>query len=216
MRVTSLGHACFYLSSANASLITDPYAFEATGLKFPPKEADIVTISHNHADHNAKDMVKGQPIVVSGPGEYEIKGVRIIGISTFHDNDKGRKRGKNTIYHINMDEINLLHLGDLGHKLTEKEVDLFPEVDILFVPSGGFYTINGRQAKEVVFQLEPKIVIPMHYKIAGLKEDIGQHLETVDNFIKEMGQDKDRLTIDKTLTVSKNKLPDELQIVVLE
>lgn len=208
MDIVWLGHSAFRIKGKNASIVTDPYGSE-TGLKFPKVEADIVTISHEHSDHNNYTAVGGTPKVVSGPGEYEIKEVSIFGISSFHDKKLGEERGRNTIYSITIDGIHLCHLGDLGHKLTQDQVGEIGTVDILFVPVGGVYTLDAGEAVEAINSIEPKVIIPMHYKVPGLKYE----LETGEDFVKEMGMEPAKM--DK-YTITSDKLPEERQLVVLE
>ncbi|MBI4999883.1 MBL fold metallo-hydrolase [Candidatus Gottesmanbacteria bacterium] len=214
MEITHLGHASFKIRGKQASLVTDPFSPQMTGLKFPKIEADIVTVSHNHEDHNAISNVKSQmsngPLVISGPGEYEVQGVKILGVSTFHDSSAGSERGQNTVYQIKIDGLTLIHLGDLGHKLETKEIEALNGVDILMVPVGGVYTLDGKGATQVVGQLEPRIVIPMHYQVAGLKFE----LEAVDKFLKELG--KEGINPQPKLVITKDKLPEELEVIVLE
>ena len=164
MDITYLGHSSFKIKGKQASIVTDPYDSEMVGMKFPKVDADIVTISHHHADHDRGDGVSQVKKIIDGPGEYEISGVSIIGLTSFHDNKKGADRGKNTIYVIEMDNLRLLHLGDLGHVLSENQIKEIGDVDILFVPVGGFYTLDPQVAVEVLKQIGPSIVIPMHYK----------------------------------------------------
>ncbi len=209
MEITWLGHSCFRLKSKDATLITDPYD-KNVGYKLGRPAADIVTVSHQHPDHNAVSEISGEPKVIEGPGEYEIKGVMIVGIQTFHDSEGGKKRGKNTSYMIQMDDVQVCHLGDLGHVPTAEQVEEMSNVDILFIPVGGNYTINAAQAAEVISLIEPKIVIPMHYKTDVVKAEI----DTLDKFAREMGL-KSTQTQPK-LSVTKTTLPAEQQIVVLE
>src|SRR3989344_1314972 len=164
MEITHIGHASFRLRGKKAILITDPYDPAMVGLKFPKTEADIVTISHPHGDHNYKEGISGEKlIIIEGPGEYEVKSVKIIGIPTYHDEVRGGERGKNTIYRIDMDEISIAHLGDLGHKLDDTTIEVLNRIDVLMIPVGGYYTISSAIAVQVVSQLEPSIIIPMHY-----------------------------------------------------
>lgn len=219
MDITYLGHSSFKIRGKNATIMTDPFDPEATGLKFPKVEADIVTISHHHPDHfnlnpfSDPKFVK-QPVVVDGPGEYEIKGVNILGIPCFHDDKEGAERGKNNVYEIRIDGLVLLHLGDLGHRLTEKQSEDIENVDVLFLPIGGKYTINSQVASEIVSELQPKIVIPMHYQASGLNEKNFAGLTGVEEFLKVMGK-SDVVPQDK-LVVSKDKLAEEMQVVVLK
>lgn len=219
MDITYLGHSSFKIRGKNATVITDPFDPQMVGLKFPKLEADIVTISHHHADHAYLDIVTDpklakQPVVVDGPGEYEIKGVNILGISSFHDDQDGSQRGSNTIYEIRLDGLTLLHLGDLGHKLTEKQTGEIEDVDILFLPVGGFYTIDSKIASEVVTEIEPKIIIPMHYQRPGLNPQYFEKLTVVEEFLKVMG--KTDLQPQDKLSLTKDKLPEETQIVLLK
>jgi len=210
MDITWLGHASFKIKGRAASVVTDPYD-EQIGLKLPKVEADIVTVSHDHHDHNAISKVLANPFIVSGPGEYEIKGVNIIGVSSFHDNKKGQLRGSNTLYNIKIENINIAHLGDLGQdELTGEQVENLGNVDIVLVPVGSVYTIDASTAAKIVAALEPSIIIPMHY----YDKDSNLDLEPVDKFLKEMGKEE-VLPINK-LSITKERLPDEPQVILLE
>lgn len=213
MDIAYLGHSSFRIHGKFVSLVTDPYAASFVGLKFPKVDAQIVTVSHNHDDHNKDMQVGGSPYIISGPGEYEVKGVSIFGISMYHDDKQGAERGPNTVYVVNLDGIILCHLGDLGHKLSGETVGQIGAVDVLFVPVGGFYTIDASTASEVVSNLEPKIVIPMHYKTEGLAPNFGEKLAPVDDFVKEIGMVP--LETNK-FVVTQDTLPEEAQLVVLE
>lgn len=210
MEITHLGHSSFKIRGKQASLVTDPFSPAMTGLKFPKVEAEIVLISHQHEDHNQASLVGGNPRVFAGPGEYEVLGVKILGLATFHDEKKGSERGKNTVFQIKMDGLTLVHLGDLGEKLTSQLVEALNGVDLLLIPVGGVYTINGQSAAEVVAQLEPKLVIPMHYQTPVLKFE----LEPVEKFLKEMG--KEEVKPQPKLVIGKDKLPEETEVIVLE
>lgn len=209
MEIIHLGHACFRLRGKSATLILDPFS-ETTGLKMPKSSADAVLITHKHPDHSDLSRVEGYRVLIEGPGEYETGGAQIVGISAFHDSDKGKERGKITVYHIEMDGLSLVHLGDLGVKLNESQIEELNGVDILMIPVGGLFTITPAVAAEVVAQLEPKIVIPMHYFVPGLKFD----LLPVENFLKEMG--KEDVKPQPKLVITKDKLPQEMEVVVLE
>jgi L-ascorbate metabolism protein UlaG (beta-lactamase superfamily) len=179
MKVKWLGHACFLITSAGGlRIITDPYMNNA-GLNYKAinDKADIVTVSHDHADHNNTATVSGHPQVVKTAGAKEVKGIKIKGIASYHDDAKGKQRGTNIIFCFALDNINLCHLGDLGHKLGQEELSQIGQVDVLLIPVGGFYTIDAKAASEVCQMLKPKVVIPMHYKtdkcaypIAGAEE----------------------------------------------
>jgi L-ascorbate metabolism protein UlaG (beta-lactamase superfamily) len=211
MQIQWLGQSCFKIqvksSLGETTIITDPFSDEY-GLKSPRLAADIVTISHDHKDHSDLSKIKGvaenqNPFVIKGPGEYEIKNVFVQGLPSVHDNENGKKLGSNIIYLIRAEGMTIVHLGDLGQKeLSPQQLEYIEEADILFVPVGGKYTLNGAEAATLVSQIEPRIVIPMHYKIPGLKVDI----DTADKFIKEMGNHKEEM--DK-LKIAKKDLPQE-------
>lgn len=213
MEITYLGHSSFKISGKNGKVVTDPFDPSMLGIKFPKVEADIVTISHHHHDHDQYLNVGGNPIVLTGSGEYEIKGIKVVGLGSYHDQTNGQDRGKNTVYRLEVDGVSVVHLGDLGHKLDDKQLDILDGVDILMVPVGGFFSLDAKQAAEVISQLEPKIVIPMHYHFTGINENNFGKLAAVDLFIKEVG--KENITPVPKLTVSKDKLPVEQTIVVL-
>ena len=213
--ITWHGQACFKLKGRTASVVVDPYDADFTGLKPLKLEADMVCVTHDHKDHNNTKAVKtaegGEPFVIAGPGEYEKSGVNIAGVPSFHDNSQGAERGKNTIYNITVDEVNIVHLGDLGQKkLTQEQVEQLSSCDVLLIPTGGTFTIEAKDAPDIIAQLEPKVVIPMHYKIGGLKFA----LDPVDKFLTAMG--KEKVERQNKLSVSVEKLPEELDLVLLE
>jgi L-ascorbate metabolism protein UlaG (beta-lactamase superfamily) len=209
MEITWYGQACFRLRSRGLSVVTDPYGPEI-GLKLPRLTSTIVTVSHAHADHNNVNAVKGSPYVISEPGEYEIEGIFVIGVSTYHDAKQGQERGRNTAYLIEFEGLTICHLGDLGHTLNQEQAEQLSSADILMVPVGGKYTITGSKAVEVVGQLEPKIVIPMHYKVPGLEAP----LETASRFLKEMATEPPEKL--EALTITKSQLPEQTRVVLLE
>lgn len=213
MEISYLGHSSFRIKGKQATVITDPFDPEMVGLKFANIDADIVTISHDHADHNQAQRVTNTRRVVNGPGEYEILGVSIIGIASFHDAQKGVERGKNTIYVYEMDGLRLAHLGDLGHKLEEKQLEEMGDIDVLFVPVGGVYTINSTEAAEVTQSIEPNIIIPMHYQASGLKAETFSQLEDTENFVKQLGNPVERLS---KLVLKDTISEEEQKIVILE
>ncbi len=209
MDITWFGQSCFKIKGKTTTVITDPYD-SSIGLKLPKDmEAQIVLSTHDHRDHNNVLAVTGEPLVITGPGEYEKMGVTILGIPTFHDNTGGSERGSNTIYYFQIDGINFVHLGDLGHVLTEGQMEQIDDVDILMVPVGSVYTIDGKKAAETVSELEPKIVLPMHYKIPGLEIK----LEGPELFLKEMGAEN--ATPQPKLAITRDKLPEETTVVLL-
>jgi L-ascorbate metabolism protein UlaG (beta-lactamase superfamily) len=178
--VTWLGHGCFRLRGRGAAAVTDPYP-PSIGLKLSRLDANLVTVSHEHDNHNYTQIVR-DAYEIRGPGEYEVAGVSVIGIPSFHDAEKGAKHGRNTIYLIEIDDVRVCHLGDLGSALDDAEAELISAPDVLLVPVGGRTVINAAQAAQIVRQLEPRYVIPMHYAIPGLKLE----LDTLDRFLKEM------------------------------
>lgn len=212
MVISWYGHSCFKVQSGETVVIFDPFNKEI-GLT-PPRQvgADIVLVSHQHSDHNNVASISGEPFIIDGPGEYEVKGINIRGIFSYHDNLEGKERGTNTIYVLEIEGIRICHLGDLGQKeLSDGQVDLIDNVDILMIPVGGGYTIDAEKAVGIINQIEPKIIIPMHYKISGLKFN----LESVDKFLKEMGIAK-KETVGK-LTIKKKDLPAEgMEMVVMK
>ena len=209
MDIIPLGHSSFKLKGKTVTLVTDPFNSTVTGIKFPKHTAcDIVTVSHTHEDHNDVSQLEGDPFVVQGAGEYDIKGVDIIGFTTEHGGDQPVK---NTVYRIEMEDLNIVHLGDVGRVLTTAEVDVLDGVDILFVPVGGTYTIDSVQARKIIAEIEPKIVIPMHYDRPGLAI---KALAPVSTFLKEM--EKEQVVAQPKLSISKGKLPEEMQVIVLE
>ncbi len=205
MHITWCGHSCFKIQDKTGSdavtIATDPFS-QSVGLRVPRFEADILTISHQHKDHNNTDAIKGSPHVISMPGEYDIKGVSIVGIETFHDEKEGAERGKNVAYWMEIDGVSIVHLGDLGSVLNEKQLEKIPSADILLIPVGGKYTIGAQKAVEVISQIEPRIVIPMHYRVEGVKIDI----EGVEKFVKELGVSPKK---EEKLKISKKDLPQE-------
>jgi L-ascorbate metabolism protein UlaG (beta-lactamase superfamily) len=210
MEITYLGHASFRIKGKQKTVVTDPYG-DRVG-KFPKDiEADIVTVSHAHFDHNAAEKIKANPFIISGPGEYEVGGISVIGVPTFHDDQQGKARGLNTVFVIEIDGLRIAHLGDLGHKFSDDQLEDMGPIDILLIPVGGFYTIDAKTAKEVIGQVDPWVVIPMHYSQPGLTVD---NITGVDAFLQEMGK-TGILPIPK-YAVSVDKLPEDLQVIVLE
>lgn len=205
------GQACFKIKGKSATAVIDPFDPEFVGLKLPKDlEGQVVLSTHHHKDHDNVKAVGGNPLVIEGPGEYEISGIIINGVGTFHDNTKGAERGNNTIYHIVVDGFNIMHLGDLGHVLTEEQVSGIDVVDILMIPVGNKYTLDAEAASKVVAQLEPKIVIPMHYQIPDLKVE---GLDSVEPFLKEMGAEN--IEPLPKFSITRDKLPETTTVVVL-
>ena len=213
MIITWQGHSCFKIQDKigtdGVTLVTDPFDKE-TGLKVPNFEADIVTVSHDHHDHNNIGALRGTPFVIECAGEYDYKGILVEGIDSFHDEKKGEERGGNIIYRIEVDDISVAHLGDLGTVLDNTQLEKLVGTDVLLIPVGGKYTLDAKKAVEVISQIEPRIVIPMHYKTDGLKID---GLDPIDKFIKEIGLTP---SYEEKLKISKKDLPvEDMEIVIL-
>jgi L-ascorbate metabolism protein UlaG (beta-lactamase superfamily) len=209
VEITWYGHACFRLRSSEATLVTDPFDREV-GYPLPRVRADIVTVSHGHGDHNYVQAVRGEPRVVEGPGEYEIKGVFITGIASYHDAQEGAQRGRNTIYLIEMEGMGICHLGDLGHIPDEDTLEILGDANILLIPVGGGFTMDGVQGAELVGLLNPEIVIPMHYQTEALKFQ----LQPVDGFLQEL--EVKGAVPQANLRITARSLPSETQVVVLD
>ncbi len=214
MEISWLGHSCFQLRGKNVTLITDPFSPQvgaSTGeaYKLGKVSASIVTVSHDHPGHNYVVGVDGNPRALRGPGEYEISDVLITGVSAYHDNERGKQLGRNTMYVIHMDDIMICHLGDLGHNLQEEQLEAVADADILLIPISGQHTLNAAQAAEVISQVEPRIVIPMHY------HPLGEGLpDPLVKFCGEMGIEAARGQY--KLNIARTSLPAEMQVVILE
>jgi L-ascorbate metabolism protein UlaG (beta-lactamase superfamily) len=209
MEISWLGHSCFRIRGSQATVITDPYSPDV-GYSLGKPKARIVTVSHQHPGHSYIQGVGGGPRPITGPGEYEISGILIIGIATFHDAENGSQRGKNTVYLMEIDEVSLCHLGDLGHMLTAEQMEELGNVDILLTPVGGVSTIDAPVAAELARQLEPKVVIPMHYKTEALSWE----LDPVGRFLREMGGEQ--VTSQPRLSFNRSNLPLSTQVYLLD
>ncbi len=214
MEITYLGQSSFKIKTKNSIVITDPFDPKMVGLKFEKQEANIVTVSHHHNDHDNLGAIDGTMKVIDGPGEYDIADVAVRGFKTYHDNSEGKERGKNTIYVIEADGVKVLHLGDLGHKLSEGLLKELGSIDVVIVPVGGVYTLNGKEAVEVVRQIEPTITIPMHFKVDGMAPDLAKDMETVDPFLSELGGRVERMQ--KLSLKAADLTSEEAHVVVLE
>ncbi|OGM31189.1 hypothetical protein A2803_01800 [Candidatus Woesebacteria bacterium RIFCSPHIGHO2_01_FULL_44_21] len=212
MDVIFLGHSSFHIKGKDASIVTDPFSPETVGIRFPKVSATIVTVSHDHDDHNAASLVEDARKVIAGPGEYEIDGISILGISSFHDDKKGAERGKNTIYVFEIDGFRVAHLGDLGHRLADEAVEDIGDVDILMIPVGGGYTIGPKEAAEVARAIEPKVIIPMHYQMPGLNPVVFSALVDEKPFVAEVGLSA---RIEKKLSLKAGTLSEDSQEIVI-
>jgi L-ascorbate metabolism protein UlaG (beta-lactamase superfamily) len=208
MEITWLGHSCFLIkSSKGIQLLTDP--FDSTlGYDVYTGSPDIVTISHQHFDHNyCKNLLDNYKIIDKIGMFYECD-VPIMGVPSYHDKDKGAKRGDNIIFTFKIDGYNLCHLGDLGHTLSDDDIDALGDVDVLFVPVGGNYTIDGKEASEVTTKIKPKIVIPMHYKTSR----VSFPLDGVEAFLLHM---KNGSKIGSNTLVINDKIKEVLSVKIL-
>lgn len=215
MQIKYIGHASFFIRTKTAKIVTDPFDPKMVGLKFPKTEADIVTISHQHQDHNFLGQISGDPLVIDWPGEFEKNSVRVFGYQSYHDKERGAKRGENTLYKIEAEDISLLHLGDLGIALSEETVDAIGEVDILFVPVGGFYTIDAQDAQEVVKRVEPSVVIPMHYGSPQLNQEIFKELSLLSEFLGKYGVSESQAA-DQLVVKKEDLVAEEMKVVPLK
>jgi L-ascorbate metabolism protein UlaG (beta-lactamase superfamily) len=204
MEISWFGHSCFQLRGKNIALITDPFTPAA---RLAGVSVSIVTVSHDHPGHNNAAGVSGNPRIIRGPGEYEIHDVLITGVASYHDDKHGKDYGRNTIYVIHIDELTICHLGDLGHMLHEEQLEEVADADILFVPIGGGHSLNATQAAEVISQVEPHIVVPMHY------HSVDESSSALATFCREMGVEA--VNPQPKLTVTRNSLPVEMQVVLL-
>lgn len=217
MIITYHGHSSFKLRGKIGTVITDPFSSEI-GFEFPNVSGDVVTISHDHEDHNQAALVSGtarrkEPFVIDMPGEYEVGDISIFGVRAYHDGQTGEERGSNNIFTTFLDGLRICHLGDLGHELEPELVSQIGLVDILLCPVGGIYTVGPKKAIKVIKALEPSLVVPMHYKTPLHNEKTFGELATVNDFLNEYGVEVEP---EEKLNISSSKLPEETEIVVLE
>lgn len=212
MKIQWLGHSSFLITSQdNKKIITDPYT-PGRGLSYAPitDSADVVTKSHDHPDHNNTRAVRGNPVVLAQAGVQTVKGLEIRAVELFHDESGGTQRGNDLAFCFKIDGLNLCHLGDLGHRLTQTQISSISPVDILFLPVGGYFTVDAKAASDVARSLNPKLIFPMHYKTS--KADFP--IAGVDDFLK----DKKNVLNLKTseFEIKKENLPHDTEIVVLQ
>ncbi|MFZ5391190.1 MAG: MBL fold metallo-hydrolase [Patescibacteria group bacterium] len=214
MVIQWLGQSCFKIQAKpgpgqEVTVIFDPFDPKKIGLKLPKLSGDIVAVTHDHLDHNYTEGVSGDYFLINGPGEYEVKGAFLYGLPAWHDNKEGTERGQVTIYLLEVEGLTVVHLSDLGQdELTSQQMEHLEGADVLLLPVGGNYTIDAKQAAKIVGQIEPRIIVPMHYKLPGLKTDIDE----VDKFVKEIGLKPE--TVDK-LKIVKKDLPQEDSKLIL-
>lgn len=214
MKITWLGHASFLVESKSGTrVVTDPFeagSYDgAVGYAPISTHADVVTVSHEHADHNAVDSVAGEPEIVRDPAARTVKGISIRGVATFHDESKGKDRGRNNIFVLDVDGLKVGHLGDLGHALSPSETAELGTVDVLLAPVGGYYTIGPEEAKKTAEALGARIIIPMHYKT----DVLGFPIQPVDDFLKLM--DRVERTGSTSIEIEAKDLSDPARVVVL-
>lgn len=212
MEISFVGHACFRLRGREASVVIDPYG-KGMGLTTPvPSKfaADVLVISHEHPGHNNRAVVGGDPFVVTTPGEYEVHGVSVRGVAAYHDEEAGAKLGNVTLFAITIDEVVVAHLGDLGHGLSEAQQEQLGSIDVLLVPVGGGTALSATAAAAVANQIEPKIVVPMHYKLPGLKAA----LDEPKHFAQEMGIQQ--IEYLPKLVLNSKPSGDETKVIFLE
>ena len=212
MFIKYLGHACFLLTTQDKKkIVIDPYH---PGPRFNyaavDETADIVTKSHEHGDHNAVESVKGNPEVLSKPGAYNIKGIDIKGIAAFHDTNSGSQRGGDVIFCFKAEGLTVCHLGDLGHTLTKQQLSAIGPVDVLLMPVGGFFTMDAQATAAVAEEINPRVLIPMHYKTAKSE---GLPIAGVEDFLK--GKSNIRRLNSSELEVKASTLPEKTEIVVM-
>ncbi|MEW6376989.1 MAG: MBL fold metallo-hydrolase [Thermodesulfobacteriota bacterium] len=215
MKIKWYGHSAFLITSdKGVKIITDPYESGAYGGQLSygkiNDQADIVLTSHDHADHNDTKSLPGSPQVVKGSGSKTVKGISFKGIPTYHDPSKGRERGSNIIFTFSVDGMKVCHLGDLGHVLSEKELTEIGPVDLLLIPVGGYFTIDPKEATRVTEQIQPKVIIPMHFKT----EKCGFPIAPVEDFLK--GKPKTKRPGASEMVLDKTTLPQQMEIMVLE
>lgn len=218
-----LGHPTFILTtSTGLTALLDPMAAAVGYSLTPVNGVDLVTVSHEHSDHNNVALATGSPTIMRGLAgndwakiDQTIKGVRVRTVATFHDEAQGGQRGKNAIFVFEIDGMKIAHLGDLGHKLSDDQVKAIGNVDVVMIPVGGFYTIDGKNAAQVVTQLNPKVVIPMHYKTPALSASLANVLATADDFIAAIGNTAKVTQTGQSITVSSTKMPSERTVMVM-
>jgi len=212
MKVKWMGHASFLITSeAGLKILTDPYP-HGSGLSYIPikEDIDIVIMSHDHFDHNNISLVPGKPQVIKGGGVKTVKGIQFKGIDTYHDGSQGKERGANTAFCFSVDGIKLCHLGDLGHRLSQEQIAQIGNIDILFIPIGGTFTIDAKMAGTVIVDLKPKVAMPMHYKTAKCNWP----LNTADDFVVDK---KNVRRLDSSeIDFAAGSLPEGTEIVILQ
>ncbi|MCD6136840.1 MBL fold metallo-hydrolase [Candidatus Bipolaricaulota bacterium] len=211
MKITWIGHSCFLIEGRDVRVITDPYD-EHIPYKAPSFPADVITVSHEHFDHNAVGRVLDSPQIVRGPGKHMAHGIEFNGMATFHDEEQGKKRGENTVFTFTIDGVTLAHFGDLGHVLNAEQLAQLKDVEVALIPVGGYFTIDANQAAQIVAKLPAiKVVIPMHYKTDILGPDFP--IDPVEKFTSQMQNTVEIGSAEVTLTAS--TLPAHPEVWIL-
>jgi L-ascorbate metabolism protein UlaG (beta-lactamase superfamily) len=204
MEITYLGHSCFKVVGKKIAVLIDPFDASKVGLKLGKQDADVVLVTHEHADHNDLSVLKNDYLLFDSAGEYEAKESEFVGVQTEH----GAEQGNNTIFAFEVDGVKICHLGDLGKELKSDQLEKIDGVDVLMIPVGGNYTIDAKEAVKVIGQIEPKVVLPMHYKAGNMTD-----LADLKDFLSEMSVDP--VAQDKLKLTSKD-LPEKLEVVTLK
>ncbi len=205
MRIVWHMHSCFEVEGS-ATVVIDPHDGRSIGVKPPSLKADLVLITHDHFDHNAIRVVKGDYVMLKDVAPRRVKSVSVRGTTAFHDDVQGEKRGRMNIFQFTMDGIRFCHLGDLGHLLTDKQVQEIGQVDVLFVPVGGVFTIDGAQAQELVRRMSPRVAIPMHFRVGGLSLSI----HNADEFLSGLPEDR-VVRVGNEVEFEKDELPESTE-----
>jgi len=205
MRIIWHGHSCFEVSD-KVTVVIDPHDGKSLGIKTPSVRADVLLISHDHFDHNCSRVVKGDFVTMREPGKKELKGVKVLGLPAYHDDAEGTKRGKVTLFRFDIGGIRFCHCGDLGQDLGDQQVQALGKVDVLFVPVGGVFTLDGEGAQRLVDRLQPKVVVPMHFRIGGLSLSI----QTVDGFLAGVPENRVR-RVGNEVDLEKEDLPEDTE-----
>jgi L-ascorbate metabolism protein UlaG (beta-lactamase superfamily) len=203
------GHACFEIRNDN-TLVIDPHDGKSIGIKVPQVEADVILITHDHYDHNSFKTVEKKGTKIIRGGNRTLEGIKIQSLHAFHDEEEGEKRGEMNLYKILVDDLKICHLGDLGHILDDVSLRKIGDIDILFVPVGGNFTIDAHQAMTMIDAIRPRVAVPMHYKIGGLSLPI----ERIDSFLTLAEKKYDIQHVDNEIEMNEDDLPDETEIWV--
>jgi len=216
MTITYHGHACFRLKGKTGTVVFDPYS-EMVGWPMPSLSADVVIASHDHPDHNNVSAIRGtarreKPFIITDAGEYEVGGISVFSVPTWHDDQQGVLRGANLVSTVLIDDMRITHVGDLGHTFTPEQQEEIGETDVLIVPVGGVYSLDPEAAVKVIHMVEPSFVIPMHYRTDKHDPKLFSELKTLQDFLKEYSVE---VSPQPQLEVAPERLPEETEVVVL-